>query len=165
MVLAISDDLKHALQTSIIVSTIILLKFIVTAIIQGGKSGKAGLRAPEDSGNFEGKAQRFNVSGKPEDTGDVELILESARWKQIVLNDLENLPLALVIIWAAILCQLVSGHGSAIVHMVAVIVWGIARLAHTFFYAAAISMPRSLSFMLGLVCVITIAVNGIVAAF
>jgi glutathione S-transferase len=71
-------------------------------MIQGGKKFKAGTRAPEDSSYASDKqAQSFSLN-KLNDTPQEKITaLAEMRWNRIVMNDLENIPLGLILCWAS----------------------------------------------------------------
>eukprot|EP00271_Cylindrocystis_brebissonii_P018908 TRINITY_DN5514_c0_g1_i1.p1 TRINITY_DN5514_c0_g1~~TRINITY_DN5514_c0_g1_i1.p1 ORF type:complete len:184 (-),score=16.20 TRINITY_DN5514_c0_g1_i1:737-1288(-) len=154
MALLIGDELQAALKVTMLVTAILLFKFIFTALTQAAKTGAAGLRAPEDASSFGGKKQvGFNLVSKTdsaESKADAKLVMASARWKAIVNNDLENIPFGLLVIWAALICQIITDNGSTKVYTISVIIFGVARVLHTLSYAAALAAPRSLSFAAGL---------------
>ena len=76
------------------------------------------------------------------------------RWRRIVQNDIENVPLALIIFWASII---VNSNASVI--CITSVFFTIFRVLHTFLYAKRIQPWRSLTYALGqlmvLICCIT----------
>ena len=77
------------LRCSAVVTLLLLIKFIVVNARWAAARGRAGLRAPEEDQNTQ-----------PTDAD----ITAAERTRLVVQNDLENLPLGLMVIWAAALC-------------------------------------------------------------
>lgn len=78
--------------------------------------------------------------------------------------------LGLVVAWAAILCLLGQGDSPAlqrqsVAHTVFISTFAFARVAHTVVYAFQLSYARSLAWFFGLLSVLSMGVNAIVAAF
>jgi hypothetical protein len=68
------------------------IKIIVTNSIQGGMATKAAKRAEEDYDALK-LEKSLNVSKEAEEL--------DFRWRRIVMNDLENIPVSLVVFWGA----------------------------------------------------------------
>jgi glutathione S-transferase len=153
----------NALKAFSACSTALAIKMLVTLSIQGGKSFDAGVRPPEDGKyNKEGMpAQNYGIAGA--EHGEVpEAVLKAReidyRWKRIVQNDLENIPIGLVVLLGSIL---VGGNDTANVVLLAIFTF--ARIAHTYAYANQMQPHRALLWSTGQLCVVAGALNGLIS--
>ena len=138
-------------------------------MIQGGKKFKVGNRPQEDE-QFKvlakGTKQNFGLgrdsAGKDSKLNEklAKYLMEDARWQRIVGNDLENIPMALCIFLIS-----VYAHGNVTVNNVAFIAFACARIGHTYCYANALQPGRVVFFMLGISCVFTSAINGVIGSY
>ncbi|KAL4177803.1 hypothetical protein KRP22_002729 [Phytophthora ramorum] len=88
------------LKAYITCSFILYLKFVITAGIQATKTFDAGCRPPEDKNLALAQGRREQNYGLFNDTDDAELMKAREvehRWKRIIQNDLESIPLALLV--------------------------------------------------------------------
>ncbi|KAF0696888.1 Aste57867_12387 [Aphanomyces stellatus] len=146
------------LQTVMVCTAVLFLKHFVTGLLGAKAKFAAGTRAPEDAAD--GK-QNFGVA--PSHASDVEpnaTKITEMRWNRITMNDLENIPLGLIVAWAAVACG-----GDATTVAVATIVFTIARIGHTVAYARALSQARGLAYIVGSVAIFVLAGAGISGAF
>jgi uncharacterized MAPEG superfamily protein len=149
---------SFALQSAIVCTLVLYVKFFVTTMIGAKKREAAGLRAPEDTPD---QKQNFGlVTDHMTDQTSSSVLLEEKRWSRIQANDLENLPWGLLAVWSSILCG-----GDADVTGVSILVFTVARVAHTGFYALAWSKPRSVAYLLGVISIFVLISTGISAAF
>ena len=136
----------------------LLLKHMVTITIQGGKKFAAGARPPEDvslglnntMGN--GAAQIWSNEAASE-----EARMADIRWKQIVLNDVENIPLGLIIFIISNLCG-----ADQILNATCIAVFTAGRICHTISYAYGLQPWRSLFFFAALIPVIISSIAAMV---
>jgi len=153
------DSTAHA--STLIASAILIFKFVATTFIQGGKRFPAGTRPPEDGGlgNLaRGKKQSFGLD-KDEKVEDAKLkkALEAdLRWQRIVLNDLENIPFALIIAWGSLLSA-----KNPFLHSVLVYLYCVVRILHTISYANGLQPHRAIMYGLGVFSVAGLIANGI----
>jgi glutathione S-transferase len=148
------DEASLAYLISIICLLTLLLKHVFTVIIQGSKRTKAGSRAPEDaSGDVK---QNFIT-----ETTDAGLLEAEQRWQRIVQNDLENIPIGLLITFASLIA---ADYSSPITHIVFVCIFTVSRILHTFSYAYGKQPWRSLSWMFGVIAMFGMVINGLVGA-
>ena len=154
------------LRTSSLVTLVLLLKYTVTSARWAGARQRAGQRAPEDPG-------QNALPGKAE--------LEAAeRARMVVFNDLENLPLGLVVVWASALCILFtqvggSAHGSPAdqeslgliqAHVALTCTFAAMRIAHSVVYSAALpSLLRTVVYTVGLASVYGLALLAVITSF
>lgn len=134
----------------------------VTTIIQGTKSGKAGDRSKEDLKYYgtedKGEAIRLNPTASDADTE------AAARWRLIVQNNVENLPIAMAI---ALFCPNVvaSRETAGAFHIAFVAGYCIFRTAWTVSYAFSAQPWRTIFFFLALLCELGFLLNGVVMCF
>merc|ERR1712154_182739 len=74
------------------------------------------------------------------------------RWRNIYLNDSENIPYALFVFWGMVL---VGGNICANGAFYLSIIYCLFRLLHTTMYAMAISRARSIMWLIGQLSVLT----------
>eukprot|EP00494_Astrolonche_serrata_P020035 UN20252 len=79
-------------QILVVVTVLLVFKFIVTNMLSGGKK----VRAPEDNLKF---------LSDEENREENDPLSVTARWRRIVMNDLENIPLTLILLWVSFACQ------------------------------------------------------------
>ncbi|GLE03048.1 hypothetical protein PINS_up011927 [Pythium insidiosum] len=146
------------------VSTLILyLKFLVSTMIQGRKGFQAGTRLPEDGSLPMAKgmpthhAFDFHIT-IADDTRRLAIENE-LRWRRIIQNDLESMPMALAVFLVSTLAD-----ARANVQCVAIAVYTIARCLHTMAFVQQLALARMLSWMIGVLAIIVAGCNGAVAA-
>uniref|UniRef100_A0A6B2LPA5 Microsomal glutathione S-transferase 1 n=1 Tax=Arcella intermedia TaxID=1963864 RepID=A0A6B2LPA5_9EUKA len=140
------------------VTLVLTIKFIGTTLIQGGKRFKGGSRPPEDGAFSIAPAkvlQDFGVS-----PSSSQARLEDVRWQRIVHNDLENIPLGIIVAWGSLLsCY------SERAHVALAVAFCLARILHTWAYAQALQPHRAIFYTIGLVCTLSLALNGLLGFF
>ena len=117
-----------SIQCAAVATTAMLFKFYTTSI-QGKKRFEGGGRPPED--------QKFGIH----DSGATVLKFgENFEAEQdrivIVQNDLENIPMGLIVTWASALT--VSSDTAQSIHIVLVSVFVLGRICHTLCFAYAL---------------------------
>jgi glutathione S-transferase len=154
-----------AARVTAVCSVVLLMKFAVVNFRYGKKRGVAGIRAPEDSAFHSGVKQDFGV-GKlaAADTAGADprrlrAMEDEVRWRRMLMNDLENIPLALIMMWMAVVCRAPSN-----VHVAGVLIFTLARCLFSLFYALALQPWRSLSFATSTISMWLIAINGVYGA-
>ncbi|ORY52885.1 hypothetical protein BCR33DRAFT_711305 [Rhizoclosmatium globosum] len=155
-------------HTATSLSTLVLLiKFYATLMKQGGARFRAGSRPPEDANAFPDlvkslKAttvkQTFGVSAEGAEASEKELKARMAdvRWQRIVSNDLENIPLGLIIAWTSL-----PTAWSPLLHALLVSLFAAARVGHTIAYAKALQPHRAATWAAGIVSVLGLCLNGV----
>ena len=135
----------------------------VTNLRLGGAKAKAGLRAPED------KFQ--NTSPTADDVATAD------RAARVVSNDIENIPLGLICIWAAFICLsstavfdasgLDSYHEDLLAaHMAFTIIFCVARYLHSIIYSLGLpTIIRSTFWLFGVLAMLGLGLVGVIAAF
>lgn len=140
-------------------AAVLYLKFLASTMIQGRKAFAAGTRMAED-----GKLPM--AKGAPKqgfaDLNDeaVRMAIDSEmRWKRIIQNDLESMPMAFVIFWACISV----GVRSDIIRALLVI-YTVARIGHTTVYSLSMPRARMAFWMIGMLCIVIGAVSCFVVS-
>jgi glutathione S-transferase len=82
-----------------------------------------------------------------------------ARWVRLIHNDLENLPLGLVVAWGSLLC-----NPAAKIQSILLWVFCVGRVGHSFAYANAMQPARAYCWMAGVAGILGMGINGLVAA-
>ena len=101
-----------------------------------------GLSADTESGKMSGG------TATPPPVFDDEM-----RWKRIIMNDLENIPVTLALMWAAVVVQ---ANNEAIVGLSAAFVF--ARVSHTICYAYALMPWRTIVWIVGFLSSLGLAI-------
>jgi glutathione S-transferase len=126
-------------------------------MIQGGKRFVGGSRPPEDAklGLAKGRAQSYGT--------DTEISpkakMQDIRWQRIVLNDLENIPLALIVSIVSIIAR-----GNETINSILFVTFTLSRIGHTITYAKELQPHRAFCWFGAVLSVIGITLNGSVAA-
>lgn len=149
------------MQVLAVCAFVLYLKFLGTTMHQGRRGFDAGTRVPED-------AALPQARGKPDQSFDYRLdhpdevirnaIYDELRWKRIVQNDIEAIPLALTLFLISI-----SVSANRNVNIAALVIFTCMRIMHTFAYANKKPLLRMLSWTIGVLCIITGGVNGVIA--
>merc|ERR1711879_1139396 len=114
-----------------------VLKFFGTNIYSGLKRK----RAPED----EARGITNELTKQENDnTRNAAVFDEEMRWKRIIINDLENIPITLALMWAAVA---VRATNEAIVGLASAFVF--ARVGHTVCYVYKLMPWRSIIWFIG----------------
>jgi glutathione S-transferase len=147
--------------TSVVV---LYVKFVVATMIQATKTFQAGFRSPEDNGHVlaKGRPQNYGLpsSKDKEDENARKVKMLEIRWKRLVLNDLEALPLGLIVFGAGLFVDTHQG-----VHIGAMIVFTVARICHTIAYGMWLQPHRAYCWRTGVLAVLTGGVAALVAAY
>ncbi|KAJ3359873.1 hypothetical protein HDU91_004779 [Kappamyces sp. JEL0680] len=155
-------------KTLALATLLLCCKFYGTILVQGGKRFSGGSRPPEDEALSlnqsigKGKTQTFGVETLPASEADdkvMRLRQQDIRWQRIVLNDLENIPMGLVVAFVSILVG-----ANATVTQASICVFTLARFFHTWAYANELQPHRAIGWGLGLASIFVMAANGAWAA-
>ncbi|KAE9062161.1 hypothetical protein PF010_g29515, partial [Phytophthora fragariae] len=84
---------------------------------------------------------------------------EEMRWKRIIQNDVESMPMAFIVFWSAI-----SVGVSASLTTTLLLLYTIARFGHTAVYSLSLPHARMVFWIVGMVCIVIGAVASILAA-
>jgi glutathione S-transferase len=146
----LSDVKVFALSASVL-----YVKFLASTMIQGRKAFAANTRMPED------KVIVCNMGIKldADDKAIKRAVEDEMRWKRIIQNDLESMPLAFVVFWAAI-----SVGVSPAITKTLMTAYTSARVGHTAVYSLGMPRARMACWMAGVFCVVATAANAAAVA-
>jgi len=156
---------REVVQATMMCSFLLIVKFIVCLIFQGGAKGKAGLRAPEDAGLVSKKAgwtdaQSFGGHGS------AEAIESARRWDRIIMNDLENIPFALIMAWGSVISGVGGDPESRAQAFIAFLIfYTVSRILHTIAFIFGMQPWRTVFWTTALVSMFIFSVIGLVAGF
>ena len=155
-----------AIKSTSIATSLLMVKVLGTVGIQGSVRFKTGFRPPEDSGLIPGSQNAGQNYGKATaaasaDASEKELkgLARETRWVRIVQNDMENIPIGMIVMWGAALTP-----WSPVVHATAAGTFCAARYAHTVAYAKKMQPQRAIAWATGVIAVLTLGINGLVGA-
>lgn len=137
----------------------IYIYIVITLSIQGRKKFSAGTRAPEDEGLMPTYPEQ-SFSFSKETDQNKSSILDAMRWDRIVMNDLENIPLGLIVAFASLFFGI-----NATLHSLGTFVFSLARVLHTISYAYSLQPHRAICWFLGWVSVFVLFGNSIIGVF
>ncbi|MBF6571555.1 MAG: MAPEG family protein [Candidatus Binataceae bacterium] len=125
-----------------ITAIILAFKMVAISVAQGRARASTGIFVnPEDAASFGGKQA-------PEDAPSV---MRAARaWR----NDLENIPIFLILAWIYVAAGL-----SAAAFTVYCVVFTVARIGHTVFYLNSIQPLRTIAFTVGALATLALIVH------
>lgn len=138
--------------------TVLFIKIFVTIWIQGGKAFAAGTRPPEDSSLMAGQPkQSYGLVLEDGDQAEAVLMARDVdvRWRRIVQNDLENIPIGLLVILSSVLVG-----ANKDVNEIAMAVFAVMRILHTIAYAYEKQPARTITWMLAIIAVLVSGLNG-----
>lgn len=154
------------LQAYAVCAFVLYLKFFAVTGIQATKTFAAGGRSPEDSNHplAKGKQQNYGLHTDADDA-DTDAELKKARevefrWKRIVQNDLESIPLALLVFAGGVFAS-----GSKELYVVTIVVYTLSRCIHSVAYAKELQPHRAYCWRAGVLMIIVAGINTIVGAF
>lgn len=150
-----------SLDMQVLVTCALVLygKFLVATLQQSRPSFDADTRMPEDTilPLAKGKpSQSFIIRLDHPDEVIRAVIHNELRWKRIVQNDIEAIPLALTLFLISI-----SVKAKQSVTVAALVTFTCMRIVHTLAYAN--KKARVLAWAIGVACILTGGVHGIVA--
>ncbi|EGZ21843.1 hypothetical protein PHYSODRAFT_251417 [Phytophthora sojae] len=121
------------------------------SILYGRKAFAANTRMPEN------KKLVCNMGIKVDmDDKAVKAAVESEmRWKRIIQNDLESMPLAFVVFWGAITVGVNPNVTKTLMRA-----YTTARIGHTAVYSLGMPRARLACWMAGTFCIVAAAANG-----
>ena len=159
-----------AFKLTVWITFLLFVKLFFTLSAQGGARFKAGTRPPEDGGlaPAAGKTQAFvqQVDGEGADSAANKAGLEEMRWTRIVANDLENIPLGLLVAWSSLLASgAADSGGGKTAHIVFVIIFLIGRIGHTLMYARGVQPWRTVFWTAATIAVFGLGINSVVCSF
>lgn len=130
------------LQIYALMTIILALKMAAISIAQGRARTSAGVFVnPEDAKSFGGNQASEEVEG----------VRRAARaWS----NDLENIPIFLILAWIYV----AAGLGTT-AFLIYCIIFTLARIAHTICYLNSIQPARTIAYTLGAIVTLALIIN------
>lgn len=159
------DD--DVLKATMFCTFILFLKMFAVYVGQGGAKGKAGLRPPEDAGMVSNWKKEQGFQAKLDGSEETKKAAERVdRWNRVVMNDLENIPIALILAWGSVLSGVGRhGEGLAVVYIIALCLFTVMRVLHTISFVYSLQPWRTIAYMVGMISIFVIGVCGLAAAF
>ncbi|KAJ3117078.1 hypothetical protein HDU96_007996 [Phlyctochytrium bullatum] len=155
-----------AYRATLLSTAALVTKMFLTISIQGGTRFAAGTRPPEDQSlgltklMAKGAQQSYGLNvGKEEDKLKKAKMIE-IRWQRIVWNDLENIPVGLVLAWSGLLTP-----ASPKLHAALVTTFAVVRILHTVCYAKQIQPWRAIAWFAGWIASFGLVGNSLAGAF
>jgi hypothetical protein len=127
-------------------TTLLWFKFIVTARLQAVNQFLAGSRPPEDNklaALLKKKGPKQNYGLAPVDEKDERMVraqVRAQRWKQMVANDTESIPVGLLVFAAGLFTE-----ANEKIQLGALGVFTLARFTHSYVYAKGMQPHRSIA--------------------
>ena len=152
-----------ALRATTVLVAGIFWKFFLTTALQGYSRFISGGRPPED--------QKFGLQGEDvvqgftvKDDGGGKAAAKMERWNRVVANDLENLPLGLIL--CILSCMTIQqGSVTAWVHVGCCCAFGLGRVLHTVCFAYGLQPWRTVSYVIGVVASFVWSIMAIINVF
>jgi glutathione S-transferase len=150
------------LQAYAVCAFVLYLKFFAVTGIQATKTFQAGGRSPEDSSHplAKGRQQNYGLHVDDNDAEALKAREVEFRWKRIVQNDLESIPLALLVFAGGVFAS-----GSKELYVVCIALYTLSRCLHTVAYAKELQPHRAYCWRTGVLTIVVAGVNTIVGAF
>lgn len=149
------------LKQAMAVSLILAVKFSVCIMFQGHARIRGGSRPPEDMKMFP-KAGPQSFDGKEkfkaEDEKGHKIKEAEARWVRLIANDMENLPMGLILTWGSLLCK-----PNPALYTTFLWLFCAGRVVHSFAFANAMQPLRSYSWMAGVAGSLGMGVVGLLS--
>lgn len=145
-------------------TSVLYIKLLAVINVQGMKTFAAGGRPPEDAKlsiakNFQGVTQNYGlVQATEEDAKLTQAKLVEQRWRRIVANDIESIPLGLLVFAAGVLTD--ANEAALVTAMVA---FTVLRCLHSYAYAHEKQPHRVLAWAGGHLAVMLGVVNVIIS--
>jgi glutathione S-transferase len=144
-------------QKALAIATFVLyLKFLITLSIQGKKRFEGGSRPPEDTALSNLTNEISQSYGQANSNIPEKARMDDIRWQRIVMNDLENIPLGLIVAIVSILVD-----GNSIANCVFLSTFTLCRCAHTLAYAYEKQPFRSYFWIGATLSVLGMAINAV----
>lgn len=148
---------RHRLLETVAACTLILIfKFYITSFIQGTKRP----RAPEDRKNVSTNNNPNIGNTNTTNTARMEATFdEIVRWQRIVINDLENIPIFLIVMWISYFIS-----PDSLVTFIPAIVFTVFRILHSISYIFRLQPVRTICWVIGLLATLVLTCNIMYAA-
>lgn len=155
-----SDELKTYLTCLFF----LYIKFMVAIAFQSAKSFEGGTRPAEDrdlwiARRLQGRENESDY-GNLNDASAAKAREEEQRWRRIIQNDLESMPLALLLFGAG-----VFAGGNKELYEITMVIYTISRCFHTLAYAGELQPHRAIAFCVGVLSIVVGAFNSLVGVY
>merc|ERR1712028_86867 len=162
------SEVPHiVLKSNAICMLILVFKFYITIMRQGKARVVAGSRPPEDEALFGAKAGKQCLDGslkfKENDEKGIQARQVEQRWLRLVMNDVENVPLGILVSWGSAICLQATHEWCVNVHVTCVWMFTVGRVAHSFAYAYGLQPHRAIGWFAGVVGIMGMSINACVA--
>ncbi|CAI5739791.1 unnamed protein product [Hyaloperonospora brassicae] len=134
-------------------ATMLYIKFLASTMVQGRKAFAANTRLPEDKTLVCTMGLTLDMDEKAVKAAQED----EMRWKRIVQNDLESLPLAFIVFWSAI----AVGVAPSVIKTL-LLIYTAARVSHTVVYSMAMPRARMACWMTGTFCIVAAALHTVI---
>ncbi|CEG49671.1 Membrane-associated, eicosanoid/glutathione metabolism (MAPEG) protein [Plasmopara halstedii] len=135
-------------------------------MIQAKKTFQAGNRAPEDKALPLARGcpkQSFGMDPESEKNEKISKAREMEhRWRRIVQNDLESIPLALVMFGLGVT---IEDRINSSVQIGAMIMYTVVRCFHTIAYAYKLQPHRAWCWRIGVVAIMVGVINAVIGVY
>eukprot|EP01083_Nonionella_stella_P024425 67433_1 len=141
-----------------ICNLVIVFKYFMTVIFQGIRRTRApedGFQPPAVTKEAKPLKQDDNATGN-----DKNQFTEEQRWQRIVLNDLENVPIGIVMMWLSFFA-----YGDNTVTSVCAIAFTVGRCLHTLCYVYKLMPWRSIAWLIGVLSTLVLVGNIVYGVF
>eukprot|EP00298_Acanthocystis_sp_HF-20_P006513 c16351_g1_i1.p1 GENE.c16351_g1_i1~~c16351_g1_i1.p1 ORF type:complete len:161 (-),score=65.46 c16351_g1_i1:53-535(-) len=142
-----------ALTATFITTIVLYVKFVICCYKQEKAKGFAGMR-PKEDGKYFGLDEK-GFKKLDQDTSAREQLAQ--RWIRVVSNDLEQVPLALLIAWAS-----VPVARSPVAHAVLISIFGLNRVLYSVFFAYEKQPHRTYAWFFAILSVLGMIINTFV---
>eukprot|EP00483_Globobulimina_turgida_P000954 UN00956 len=149
--------------------TVILFLQVVASLT---KKGTGDRRPPEDkiisgddelqpltSSDDEENDEESQQARQSNNRRSYKRFTQRERWRRIAMNDLENIPLGLIIIWVNIICE-----SNAYVTSICAVLFTASRVSYTLFYVYSLQPFRSIAYTIGALSIFTVAINLLIGS-
>ena len=149
---------RLCLKTTVICSSVLLFKMAIANVMIGGARIKAGTRPPEDEALFPNKGKQ-SFLGRGDEKENKEAKENEQRLVRIGLNDLENIPIGLILCWGSLLvCKSTNAHFWLTICFTA------GRVLHHITYFLKLQPWRAIAWGIAFFSMLGFAVNGFMGA-
>eukprot|EP00242_Pyramimonas_sp_CCMP2087_P014083 CAMPEP_0198213302 /NCGR_PEP_ID=MMETSP1445-20131203/28792_1 /TAXON_ID=36898 /ORGANISM="Pyramimonas sp., Strain CCMP2087" /LENGTH=259 /DNA_ID=CAMNT_0043887927 /DNA_START=105 /DNA_END=884 /DNA_ORIENTATION=+ len=150
-------------KATLVATFMLFIKMQLTNIALGYSKFQTGSRGPEDAmltKFFPGSLQKdLSQNFGIRSTAEKGLVESQRRWARIVGNDLENIPIGLLCLWAALLTA-----KSPAVHVFCVATFVIARTIFSLFYHLKLQPHRTVAWTVGNLSIVSAMLNALAGA-
>ncbi|CAK4067027.1 unnamed protein product [Aphanomyces euteiches] len=148
------------IRVAAVCTLVLYVKLVAALLAQGGSKFKSGARAPEDVAYVNRKqTPEEQALFIPPEALEAAKEVEN-RWNRIVGNDLENIPIGIVVAWVSI-----AAGGNSTATSALFILFTVCRIVHTLAFANGVFLPRTLAWTVGVLSTLGLAINAVVGAF